>query len=114
MDENSINMIREDLMEDLHALTDVRTKAIGTLLEEFNDDLMMLMIKAEQALKDNASKEPTVDDERPMKPNRTTSRFYKAMTGQSLSRINWPKRAVTHDQRKTRPNPSKRRESCIF
>ena len=47
MDENNINMIREDLTKDLHALANAHTKAIGTLLDEFNDDQMMLMIETE-------------------------------------------------------------------
>ena len=38
MDKISISMIQEDLEEDFHALTDGHTKAITTLLEEFNDN----------------------------------------------------------------------------
>mgnify|MGYP000364907296 CR=1 FL=1 len=72
MDDNNIQMIREDLTEDFHALADAHTKAIGTLLEEFNDDQMLLMIETEQALNDNAPKQPDAVDERPMKPDSHT------------------------------------------
>ena len=73
MDKTSISMIREDLKEDFHALADGHTKVISTLLEEFNDDQMMLMIQVEQALNDNAPKQPTPDDKRPTNPNNNTS-----------------------------------------
>ena len=38
MDDNSIQMVRECLTEDFHALAKSHTKAIGWLLKEFNDD----------------------------------------------------------------------------
>ena len=72
MDDNIIQMIGEDLIDDFHALAKAHTKAIGTLLEEFNDDQMLLMIEMEQALNDNASKQPDAVDERPRKPDNHT------------------------------------------
>ena len=63
MDKMSINMIREDLEEDFHALADGHTKAISVLLEEFNDDQMVLLIAAEQAMDIT----PTDSDEGPSK-----------------------------------------------
>ena len=63
-------MIREDLTKDLHALANAHTKAIGTLLEEFNDDQMMLMIETEQAFDDNTPKQPNAD--RTMEPTIST------------------------------------------
>ena len=38
MDENNIQMVREDLTEDFQALAKTHTIEIGNLLEEFNDD----------------------------------------------------------------------------
>ena len=69
MDKTSINMVREDLTKDFHALANGHTKAILTLLEEFNDDQMMLRIEAEQALN---IKLPADDDE-PTKSEISTS-----------------------------------------
>ena len=45
-------MIREDLMEDFRALVDAHTKAINTLIEEFNDDQRTLMIEIEMTFED--------------------------------------------------------------
>ena len=56
-------------MEDFHALADGHTKAITTVLEEFNEDQMMLRIEAEQALNDKSP----VDDDGPTKPDISTS-----------------------------------------
>ena len=72
MDDNNIQMIREDLTEDFHALADAHTKAIGTLLEEFNDDQMLLMIETEQALNENAPQQPAAVEDRPIKPDSHT------------------------------------------
>ena len=72
MDDNSIQMIREDLTKDFHALADTHTKAIGTLLEEFNDDQMLLMIETEQALNENAPQQPAAVEDRPIKPDSHT------------------------------------------
>ena len=58
MDDTSIQMIREDLTEDFHALDDVHTKSIRRLLEEFNDDQMLLMLDTECAMNDNSLDEP--------------------------------------------------------
>ena len=38
MDENNIQILREDLTEEFHTLAGTHTTAIGNLLEEFNDD----------------------------------------------------------------------------
>ena len=38
MDENSIQILREDLIEEFQALARTHTTAIRNLLEEFNDD----------------------------------------------------------------------------
>ena len=50
LDKNNIGLVREDLEEDFRALADGHTKAITTLLEEFNDDQMVLRLQAEKAL----------------------------------------------------------------
>ena len=72
MDDNSIQMIREDLTKDFHALADTHTKAIGTLLEEFNDDQMLLMIDTERAMNDNFPNEPEASDARQQELERDT------------------------------------------
>ena len=64
-------MIREDLTEDFRALADAHTKAVDTLLEEFNDDQMLLMIETEQALNDNALKQLNVAEAGQPHPNLT-------------------------------------------
>mgnify|MGYP007132919331 CR=1 FL=1 len=46
MDENCIQILREYLTEEFHALTQTHTTVIGHLLEEFNDDLMLLRLDA--------------------------------------------------------------------
>ena len=42
MDENSIQLLREDLTEEFNALVKSHTTAIEQLLEEVNDNQMML------------------------------------------------------------------------
>ena len=42
MDENSIQLLREDLTEEFHAMAKSHTTAIEQLLEEVNDNQMML------------------------------------------------------------------------
>ena len=40
MDENNIQILREDLTEEFHAFAKTHTMTIGHVLEEFNDDQM--------------------------------------------------------------------------
>ena len=47
MDENSIQLLREDLTEEFHALAKPRTMAIEQLLEDFNDDQMLFRLEVE-------------------------------------------------------------------
>ena len=47
MDENNIQLVREDLAEDFLALAKMHTTEIGNLLEEFNNDQLLLMIETE-------------------------------------------------------------------
>ena len=69
LDKNSINMVWNDLAEDFHALADGHTKAISTLMEEFNIDQIMLRIETDQAL----NVKLPVDDEGPTKSEISTS-----------------------------------------
>ena len=48
MDENNIQVLREDLTEEFHALAHTHTTAIGTLLEEFTDDQLLLAIEMDR------------------------------------------------------------------
>ena len=74
MDDTSIQMIREDLTEDFHALDDVHTKSIRRLLEEFNDDQMLLMIETEHTFNDNAPTQlDAVNDQQIQSDNHTPS-----------------------------------------
>ena len=45
MDKNSIQVLQEDLTAEFHALAQTHTTAIGTLLEEFTDDQVLLAIE---------------------------------------------------------------------
>ena len=45
MNKNSIQVLCEDLTEEFQALARTHTTAIGTLLEEFNDDQLLLTIE---------------------------------------------------------------------
>ena len=45
MDENNIKILREDLIEEFHALAQTHTTTIWTLLEEFTDDKLLLVIE---------------------------------------------------------------------
>ena len=47
MDENSIQLLREDLTEEFHALAKSHTAAIEQLLEEFYDDQMLFRLEVE-------------------------------------------------------------------
>ena len=47
MDENSIQLLREDLTMEFHALARSHTTAIEQLLEDFNDDQMLFRLEAE-------------------------------------------------------------------
>ena len=47
MDENNIELLREDVTEEYHALAMSHTAAIEQLLEEFNDDQMLFRLEAE-------------------------------------------------------------------
>ena len=47
MDENSIQILHEDLTKEFQALDQTHTTAIGNLLEEFNNDQLLLMIETE-------------------------------------------------------------------
>ena len=46
MDENSIQLLREDLTREFHDLARSHTTAIKQFLEEFNDDQMLLRLEA--------------------------------------------------------------------
>ena len=46
MDENSIQLLREDLTMEFHALARSHTTAIEQLLEDFNDDQMLFRLEA--------------------------------------------------------------------
>ena len=52
LDNTSIGMVQEDLNEDVCALADTHTKAIGRLLEDFHDDQLLLMLDTERAFND--------------------------------------------------------------
>ena len=47
MDENNIQLLREDLTEEFHAMAKSHTTTIEQLLEDFNDDKMLLRVEAE-------------------------------------------------------------------
>ena len=47
MDENNIQILREDLTEEFHAFAKTHTMTIGHVLEEFNDDQMLLRLDSE-------------------------------------------------------------------
>ena len=47
MDENNIELLREDVTEEYHALAMSHTAAIEQLLEEFNDDQMLFRLESE-------------------------------------------------------------------
>ena len=47
MDYNNIQLLREDLTEEFHALAKSHTTAIEQLLDDFNDDQMLFRIEAE-------------------------------------------------------------------
>ena len=47
MDENNIQLFREDLAEEFHALVKSHTTAIEQLLDDFNDDQMLFQIEVE-------------------------------------------------------------------
>ena len=47
MDESSIQVLREDLVEEFHTLAQTHTTAIRHLLEEFNDVEMLLRLELE-------------------------------------------------------------------
>ena len=47
MDESNIHLLREDLIEEFHALAKSHTTAIEQLLDDFNDDQMLFRIEAE-------------------------------------------------------------------
>ena len=46
MDENNIQILREDSIEEYHKLAKSHTTAIKQFLEEFNDDQMMFRLEA--------------------------------------------------------------------
>ena len=54
MDDNSIQILREDLTEEFQALARTHTMTIKNLLEEFNDDQLLLMLDTERAFNDTA------------------------------------------------------------
>ena len=47
MDENNIQLLREDLTEEFYALARSHTTAIEQVLEDFNDDQMLFRLEAE-------------------------------------------------------------------
>ena len=47
MDEDNIELLREDLTEEYHTLAKSHIAAIEQLLEEFNDDQMLFRLEAE-------------------------------------------------------------------
>ena len=47
MDENSIQLLCEDLTEEFHALAKSHTTAIAQLLEDFHDDQMLFQLEVE-------------------------------------------------------------------
>ena len=71
MDENNIQLLREDLTKDFHALAKSHTAAIEQLLEDFNDDQMLFHIDVEAYEEDRlatknqtstANRAPTTDE----------------------------------------------------
>ena len=66
MDENNIQILREDSIEEYHKLAKSHTTAIKQFLEEFNDDQMMfrLEVKAyeEERLAAMANRAPTTNE----------------------------------------------------
>ena len=76
MDENNIQILREDSIEEYHKLAKSHTTAIKQFLEEFNDDQMMfrLEVKAyeEERLAAMANRAPSTD-EHEAKPTTTTN-----------------------------------------
>ena len=46
MDENSIQLLREDLTDEFQALAKSHTVKIDQLLEDFNDDQMLFRLEA--------------------------------------------------------------------
>ena len=47
MDENNIQLFREDLAEEFHALVKSHTTAIEQLLDDFNEDQMLFQLEVE-------------------------------------------------------------------
>ena len=62
MDDTSIQMVREDLTKDFHALADTHTKVIGSLLEEFKDDQLLQTLDIERALNENTRDPPEASE----------------------------------------------------
>ena len=62
MNENSIQILHEDLTEEFQALAKSHTTAIEQLLEEFNEDQMFLRREAEayEQLRLQAEQEATI------------------------------------------------------
>ena len=76
MDENNIQILRENLTEEYHNLAKSHTAAIEQLLEEFNDDQMMFRLEAEayeqECLADMNNSASTTDDHKPEPTTNTT------------------------------------------
>ena len=76
MDENNIQLLREDLTEEYHTLAKSYTAAIERLLEEFNDDQMLFRLEAEayeeERLATMANRAPTTDEAEPTATTITT------------------------------------------
>ena len=47
IDENNVQILREDLNKEFQALARTHTTVIGNLLQEFNDDQLLLMLETE-------------------------------------------------------------------
>ena len=63
MDENSIQVLHEDLTEEFRALASTHTTTIGKLLEEFNDDQLLSMLDTENASRLSEGPEDVVTEE---------------------------------------------------
>ena len=76
MDENNIQILREDSIEEYHKLAKSHTTAIKQFLEEFNDDQMMFRLGAEtyeeERLTAMTNRAPTTDDHE-VEPTTTTT-----------------------------------------
>ena len=60
-------MVQEEFTEDFQALAETHTMAIESLLEEFNDDQLLLMLETERAFHETVPNK-TKEDEMKLAP----------------------------------------------